>query len=312
MSLPGFTQQEIQHLLQRLDPQQQTAFQQMTQEQKLALLRQLRGRQFYRAFRPELDSVAHDPLDPAKRYHDGVFVETDRTNGTGTMFHVTGDIIAQSGMRYEEKENWAPGQSARLHRITPIGFVLEDDVDSDKISSVLRSLPTPTKQQGVNFWKRSSEPGAIEIIWTKEDGEPYGAGEGRRPCISDADYAPPPAKKSRSKANRKSKSKNDDEAAYFPSEDREDDEHLGEVDNETRQEDRETFARVIEELEELDDEVDEADDDKPYAPHESSSSLPYIAFQVAIAPIIESAPESLPPAIVALGARLEKLTRGHA
>lgn len=183
MSLPGFTQQEIQHLLQRLDPQQQTAFQQMTQEQKLALLRQLRGRQFYRAFRPELDSVAHDPLDPAKRYHDGVFVETDRTNGTGTMFHVTGDIIAQSGMRYEEKENWAPGQSARLHRITPIGFVLEDDVDSDKISSVLRSLPTPTKQQGVNFWKRSSEPGAIEIIWTKEDGEPYGAGEGRRPVI---------------------------------------------------------------------------------------------------------------------------------
>ncbi|EGP89001.1 uncharacterized protein MYCGRDRAFT_18838, partial [Zymoseptoria tritici IPO323] len=120
---------------------------------------------------------------PAKRYHDGVFVETDRTNGTGTMFHVTGDIIAQSGMRYEEKENWVPGQSARLHRITPIGFVNEDDVDSDKISSVLRSLPTPTKQQGVNFWKRSSEPGAIEIIWTKEDGEPYGAGEGRRPVI---------------------------------------------------------------------------------------------------------------------------------
>jgi hypothetical protein len=40
----------------------------------------------FRVFKPELDSVAHDPLDPTKRYHDGIFVERNHSLGTGTMF----------------------------------------------------------------------------------------------------------------------------------------------------------------------------------------------------------------------------------
>ncbi|UJO22697.1 uncharacterized protein CLAFUR5_12176 [Fulvia fulva] len=130
-----------------------------------------------------MDSVAHDPLEPVKRYHDGVFVEAERVHGSGTLFHVTGDIIAARGMRYEEREDFSPGQSARLHRTTPIGVVYKADFDSGRLGSVLGDLPTPTKQQGVNFWKKSDVPGEIEIIWTKEDGEPYGPGESRRPIM---------------------------------------------------------------------------------------------------------------------------------
>jgi hypothetical protein len=72
----------------------------------------------FRVFKPELNSVAHDPLDPAKRYHTGIFVETNPSLGTGTMFQVTGDVISQSGMRYEEKPNYLPGSEAPLYAST--------------------------------------------------------------------------------------------------------------------------------------------------------------------------------------------------
>jgi hypothetical protein len=52
----------------------------------------------YKVYKPELDSVAPDPLDPVKRYHDGVFVESIPSTEQGTLFHVTGDIISASGM----------------------------------------------------------------------------------------------------------------------------------------------------------------------------------------------------------------------
>lgn len=58
--------------------------------------------EWYRVFKPEFDTAAHDPLDLVKRYHEGVFVETNPVNNKGMLFHVTGNIIAASGMRYDE------------------------------------------------------------------------------------------------------------------------------------------------------------------------------------------------------------------
>lgn len=104
-------------------------------------------------FKPELDTVAHDTLDPAKRYHEGIFIETDPVNSKGMMFHVTGDVIAADGMRYEERPEDIFGTSAPLHKVSQLGWVDSADYHSRKISAILSGLPTPTKQQGINFWE---------------------------------------------------------------------------------------------------------------------------------------------------------------
>lgn len=138
---------------------------------------------WYRVLRPEIDSVAFDPLDPEKRYHEGVFVEVDTEDGKGTLFHVTGDVISANGMRYEEKADFAPGESARLHKSTRLGWVLKDDYHSGRIGAILQALPRPTKQQGINFWEPNPITGEHDIIWTKQNGERYGPGEQRRPTF---------------------------------------------------------------------------------------------------------------------------------
>ncbi|KAK2768206.1 hypothetical protein FQN54_000058 [Arachnomyces sp. PD_36] len=122
--------------------------------------------EFYRVFLPEFDTVAFDPLDPPKRYHTGVFVETEPAINEGTFFHVTGDIIAGGGMRYEEKDDFGPMTSNHLHRFqdTMIDWVIKADFHSGRISSILRALPRPTKQQGINFWEVDPVTGRHEII----------------------------------------------------------------------------------------------------------------------------------------------------
>ena len=139
---------------------------------------------FYRVFTPETDTVALDPLDSAKRYHEGIFVEINPQSHEGTQFHVTGKIIAASGMRYEEKENFIPGVSdgAHLHKVTQVGWISKADFHG-RVSSILRALPTPPKQQGLIFCEKDPVTGRYEIIWTKEDGERYGPDEQRRPVF---------------------------------------------------------------------------------------------------------------------------------
>lgn len=153
------------------------------------------AKQYYRALKPELDTVAHDPLDPPKRYHDGIFIETDPATGLGTLFNVTGDIIAASGMRYEVKESWTPGQDGPVHRITQLGWVRRADFDSGAVGEVLRGLPKPTRQQGINFWEVDAGTGRHELVWTKESGELYGPGEKKRAVFKcnewTAEYAIP-------------------------------------------------------------------------------------------------------------------------
>ncbi|KAL2841158.1 hypothetical protein BJY01DRAFT_217892 [Aspergillus pseudoustus] len=134
-------------------------------------------------YNPSYDIVAHDPLDPAKRYHEGIFVQLDPETRDGTMFHVTGDVIAPRGMKYEEDENYAGPHLNHLHQNPQIGWVRRADYDSGRFSSILSALPTPTKQQGLDFWGPSRLLGYTEYIWTKENGDPYGPGEQRRPVM---------------------------------------------------------------------------------------------------------------------------------
>ncbi|OAX84908.1 hypothetical protein ACJ72_00730 [Emergomyces africanus] len=134
-------------------------------------------------FKPEYDTVAFDPLDPVKRYHEGLFVETDPVSQDGTLFHVTGDIIAAGGMMYEERTDSIPGASKYLFRNPQIGRVLKTDFHSGRIITILRDLPTPSKQQGINCWEPNPNTGHHDITWTKQNGDFYKSGEEQRPIF---------------------------------------------------------------------------------------------------------------------------------
>lgn len=139
-----------------------------------------RADEWYKVSTPELDTVAPDPLDPPKRYHTGIFVETDRDTLRGALFHVTGDIIANNGMRFEVRDNYVPGASRHFHRTTQIGWIRK--ADYPRIRGILEALPKPTKQQGLDFW--SKDPAKRnKLTWTKENGDLYGPGEQRRPIM---------------------------------------------------------------------------------------------------------------------------------
>ncbi|GBF59831.1 hypothetical protein TMEN_2226 [Trichophyton mentagrophytes] len=142
-----------------------------------------REEEWYRVYKPGLDTAAFDPLDPEKRYHEGILVETKPGYGKGTLFHVTGDIITASGMRYEEREFDREMESEYLHNFPQIGLVSRADFHSGKIGAILKELPRPTKQQGINFWEVDPTTGRHEIIWTRQDGERYGPDEQRRPIF---------------------------------------------------------------------------------------------------------------------------------
>ncbi|OQE37722.1 hypothetical protein PENCOP_c009G08232 [Penicillium coprophilum] len=134
----------------------------------------------YKVFTPEFDTVAYDPLDPPKRYHTGIYVEKDVENQQGSFFNVTGDIIAQSGMRFEVKDDYIPATTEYFHKTTEIGWIRK--ADFSRIRDILEALPRPTKQQGLDFW--SMDPAKRnKLTWTKQNGELYGPGEQRRPII---------------------------------------------------------------------------------------------------------------------------------
>jgi hypothetical protein len=139
-----------------------------------------RGDEWYKVSTPEFDTVAYDPLDPPKRYHTGIFVETDAEILEGALFHVTGDIIASSGMRFEVKENYDPGADEYFHRTTVIGWIRK--ADYPRIRGILEALPTPTKQQGLDFWSNDPDK-RNKLTWTKQNGDLYGPGEQRRPIM---------------------------------------------------------------------------------------------------------------------------------
>ncbi|KAJ5088460.1 hypothetical protein N7456_012076 [Penicillium angulare] len=138
------------------------------------------GDEWCKVSTPELDTVAYDPLDPPKRYHTGIFVETDAEEFRGTLFHVTGDVIANSGMRFEMRKNYVPTATKYFYRTTEIGWIRRTDYP--RIGAILEALPKPTKQQGIDFWSKDPTK-RNKITWTKQNGELYGPGEQQRPIM---------------------------------------------------------------------------------------------------------------------------------
>lgn len=136
--------------------------------------------EWYKVSTPEFDTVAFDPLDPPKRYHTGVFIETDSGASKGALFHVTGDVIAKNGMRFEVRANYVPSATKYFHKTTVIGWIRK--ADYTRIRGILEALPKPTKQQGLDFWSKDRLR-RNKITWTKENGELYGPGEERRPIM---------------------------------------------------------------------------------------------------------------------------------
>lgn len=136
--------------------------------------------EWYKVYTPEFDTVAYDPLDPPKRYHTGIFIEKDTKTSSGDLFQVTGDVIAASGMRFDVKENYRPTEDGYFHRMEQVGCIHK--ADFPRVRAILEALPTPPKQQGIDFWSKGS-PTWNQIVWTKENGDLYGPGEQRRPIM---------------------------------------------------------------------------------------------------------------------------------
>lgn len=134
--------------------------------------------EWYKLSTPEFDKVAYDPLDPPKRYHTGIFIETDSELFEGTMFHVTGDIIAASGMRFEVRENYAPAESKYFYRDTTIGWIRKADFPRIEVS--WKPCPDRPNSRDLTFGARNQVSGirllrrsrmGISTAQTNHDGQ---------------------------------------------------------------------------------------------------------------------------------------------
>jgi hypothetical protein len=119
-----------------------------------------------------------DPHMPPGRFHHALFVETSK-DGSGTLYHVTGDVTSANGMAYESRESPDPAQLEAFHSKELLGYT-GSDVHPGQWSSVLASMPTPPQQKASNPKSQGRvEPfkekvGDYEYIF-------YGAGEEQKP-----------------------------------------------------------------------------------------------------------------------------------
>ncbi|KAF2220390.1 hypothetical protein BDZ85DRAFT_25877 [Elsinoe ampelina] len=168
-----------------------------------------------------------DPLEPRKRkrYDDAIFVQKDAETGTGTIYQVTGSIASPDGMTYEEKPSEDPTRQYCFHKMTPLGHINKTDVDSGRVSQVLRAQPTPPRQQALDHWTLDRNGHPRPFMWVNRDGEAYAAGEKMRPVFKSTEWVAiyaipalrvagllhePEAKRTRSKTEPKAE--NDQEA----------------------------------------------------------------------------------------------------
>ncbi|KAF5710567.1 hypothetical protein FGLOB1_5398 [Fusarium globosum] len=113
----------------------------------------------YPVYKVKSHMALPDPHMPPGRFHHAIFVET-RKDGSGTLYHVTGDVTSANGMSYESRESPDPAQLEGYH--------------------FLASLPTPPQQKASNPRKQGRvEPfkekiGDYEYVF-------YADGEERKP-----------------------------------------------------------------------------------------------------------------------------------
>ena len=100
----------------------------------------------------------------APRNHHGIFVET-QNNGTGTLFHVIGDI--QKGMTYESRQlSRKPDESHTFVSKSQLGWVGVDDLP--RVDSICRANPPPAKQFNGPKRINKSQPLRRCQEWTRE------------------------------------------------------------------------------------------------------------------------------------------------
>ncbi|KAK2858508.1 hypothetical protein FQN49_004660 [Arthroderma sp. PD_2] len=129
---------------------------------------------FYLVYRLQENVAFPDPFFNEKRYHTGIFIETDQRAGAGTFHHVTGDIVSMQGMKYETRTMSSPPESSEaFHAKSKLGRVRKEDYPA-AFEEELRAIPPPVRQRIFN-------PRTMALEQCKPDGTTYMPEEARPP-----------------------------------------------------------------------------------------------------------------------------------
>ena len=116
-----------------------------------------------------------DPDMPPGRYHHAIFVRTSKSNGSGELYHVIGDITSPDGMSYQRKPTRNPDNSETFFARDFLGYTLSSGHPAEW-DKVLGNLLTPPQQKAPNPAKMGrtepfkSKVGPYKYIFY-EDGE---------------------------------------------------------------------------------------------------------------------------------------------
>ncbi|KAF5575550.1 hypothetical protein FPANT_11293 [Fusarium pseudoanthophilum] len=102
----------------------------------------------YSVYKVKSHMALPDPHMPPGRFHHAIFVAT-RKDGSGTLYHVTGDVTSTNGMSYESRESPDPAQLEGFYSKELLGYT-GSDVHPEQWDELLASLPTPPQQKASN------------------------------------------------------------------------------------------------------------------------------------------------------------------
>jgi hypothetical protein len=103
---------------------------------------------WYPVYKVQYKIALPDPHMPPGRLHHAIFVQTNK-DGSGTLYHVIGDITSTRGMTYQSKKTRDPATSESFRSRKIIGYTCSD-THPGQWTSVLSSLPTPPQQKASN------------------------------------------------------------------------------------------------------------------------------------------------------------------
>ncbi|KAJ6443704.1 trehalose synthase (Ccg-9) [Purpureocillium lavendulum] len=106
------------------------------------------ARKWYPVHKVRYNIALPDPDMPPGRLHHAILVQT-KENGSGTLYHVIGDITSRDGMTYESKKTENPAGSRSFHSQELLGYT-HSDAHPGLWNAVLSSLPTPPQQKVSN------------------------------------------------------------------------------------------------------------------------------------------------------------------
>ncbi|KAF5658267.1 hypothetical protein FDENT_14111 [Fusarium denticulatum] len=133
---------------------------------------------YYPVYKVKSHMALPDPHMAPGRFHHAIFVETSK-DGSGTLYHVTGDVTSAKGMSYESRNSPDPAQLEGFHSKELLGYT-GFDVHPRQWNALLASLPTPPQQKASNPWKQGRVEPFKEQIGDYEY-QFYSDGEERKP-----------------------------------------------------------------------------------------------------------------------------------